>query len=196
MAPGEDQQGVGVFGRDRADSQTMKINSQHWVNDPASLKYVRTERHQRAITEAMRRFHADHPGIFSGQNNPNWKGGCTPESRTRLGRAKYRRARAEALDRDGHACRECGASGVVLHAHHILPWREGGRDAVDNLITLCAKCHMRLEAKEYQERMQIAIEAKCDGCAKRDADTSECLDKFCPLYPFRGKTLQTQRGDK
>ena len=60
-----------------------------------------------------------------------------------------------ALERDGHACRTCGAGGL-LHVHHIRPFREYGyvrgqnehyREAnhVGNLITLCPSCHRRAE---------------------------------------------------
>ena len=59
---------------------------------------------------------------------------------------KWRRARENALARDGHACVRCGAS-ENLEAHHVMPLREGGSPtAVSNLISLCASCHRRVEA--------------------------------------------------
>lgn len=62
-----------------------------------------------------------------------------------------------ALDRDGSRCRTCGASGEVLHVHHIRPFREYGyvrsenenyrlANQLENLITLCPSCHRRAEA--------------------------------------------------
>lgn len=68
-----------------------------------------------------------------------------------------------ALERDGHTCRTCGTSAtqqggerVVLHVHHIRPFREYGyvrgqnnydrhANHVDNLVTLCPSCHRRAE---------------------------------------------------
>jgi 5-methylcytosine-specific restriction endonuclease McrA len=50
------------------------------------------------------------------------------------------------VQRDG-ACRECG-SRRYLAAHHITPRAEGGPDRADNLETLCASCHARLEAEQ------------------------------------------------
>ena len=61
--------------------------------------------------------------------------------------------RRRVLDRDGHACRFCGTTndehreehGRGLHAHHIIPEGDGGRDAPENLITVCCRCHRTLE---------------------------------------------------
>lgn len=56
--------------------------------------------------------------------------------------------------RDNFACRECGVTGIWinvhnrlipsnsgLEVHHIIPVKDGGSDHIDNLITLCVKCH-------------------------------------------------------
>lgn len=68
--------------------------------------------------------------------------------------ADWPRIRAAALDRDGHACVECGAPCPHPRHHEVdhevpLRWlREGdprGRD-LGNLRTLCAACHLKLGA--------------------------------------------------
>jgi DEAD/DEAH box helicase domain-containing protein len=62
-----------------------------------------------------------------------------------------------ALERDGTRCRTCGATGEVLHVHHIRPFREYGylrgqnenyrlANQLENLVTLCPSCHRRAEA--------------------------------------------------
>ena len=57
--------------------------------------------------------------------------------------------RTRVLERDQHRCSgrflggECSA---VLDVHHIVPRREGGTDADDNLLTLCHRHHPMLEA--------------------------------------------------
>jgi DEAD/DEAH box helicase domain-containing protein len=62
-----------------------------------------------------------------------------------------------ALERDSARCRTCGATGEVLHVHHIRPFREYGyirgrndqyqqANQLENLITLCPSCHRRAEA--------------------------------------------------
>ncbi len=52
--------------------------------------------------------------------------------------------RYKILDRDDHACQDCGrlpAQGVSLQIHHILPVHKGGKNDEENLITLCVQCH-------------------------------------------------------
>ena len=46
--------------------------------------------------------------------------------------------------RDKYTCRICGrtvSDEVVLHAHHIVPRSAGGTDRINNLLTVCHKCH-------------------------------------------------------
>lgn len=56
-------------------------------------------------------------------------------------------------DRDGWACRECGATvddvGTRnIHAHHIKPYALGGEFTLDNGITLCKKHHRATHKRE------------------------------------------------
>src|SRR5437762_11730055 len=47
----------------------------------------------------------------------------------------------ETLRRD-KACRACGITArAVLATHHVIPVELGGRDALSNLVILCANCH-------------------------------------------------------
>lgn len=53
------------------------------------------------------------------------------------------RTRALVLERDGHRCRRCGATGPRLDAAHVLPkgaW-PALRFELDNLLCLCSWCH-------------------------------------------------------
>lgn len=50
--------------------------------------------------------------------------------------------------RDGCKCKECGKSNTKLEVHHIKPRRLNGSNTLDNLITLCSKCHQKTEGKE------------------------------------------------
>lgn len=70
------------------------------------------------------------------------------------GGAAYRPAfspqkRARIYERDGYQCQmpNCGAT-ERLHVHHIVPRRLGGRNLLDNGITLCEACHMLTLRKE------------------------------------------------
>jgi hypothetical protein len=52
-----------------------------------------------------------------------------------------------AKHRDGHKCADCGASGVELHVHHIVPLSKGGTNDLDNLATLCSMCHSMIHPR-------------------------------------------------
>ena len=59
----------------------------------------------------------------------------------RYGLANLREA---VFTRDHYRCRICGKgveNGVILHAHHIRYRSEGGTDRINNLLTVCSKCH-------------------------------------------------------
>ena len=51
--------------------------------------------------------------------------------------------RAHCLRRDGNACRLCPSTESPLHAHHVKPVSFGGNHSLQNLITLCAACHIK-----------------------------------------------------
>lgn len=52
----------------------------------------------------------------------------------------WQKVRREALERDGNRCVMCGSI-ENLEAHHIHPVSEGGVAQIDNLKTLCKRCH-------------------------------------------------------
>jgi hypothetical protein len=49
--------------------------------------------------------------------------------------------------RDGFTCQCCHAKNVLLHAHHIVWRKDGGKDSIYNLITVCEKCHSKIHKK-------------------------------------------------
>ena len=53
--------------------------------------------------------------------------------------------RAEVLKRDNHRCTECDAQ-INLHVHHKT-YKRLGNENLDDLITLCYICHMKLHDK-------------------------------------------------
>lgn len=50
--------------------------------------------------------------------------------------------------RDGCKCMECGKTNCRLEIHHIKPRRLKGSSTLGNLITLCTKCHQKIEGIE------------------------------------------------
>lgn len=57
---------------------------------------------------------------------------------------RWLRLRAACFERDGFRCRRCGHSpdqGAILQADHIVPRSKHGKDALENLQTLCRDCN-------------------------------------------------------
>jgi len=53
-------------------------------------------------------------------------------------------------DRDDNICQICHKKGdSKLHIHHILKRRHNGTDHLDNLITVCPRCHIQADNKLY-----------------------------------------------
>jgi hypothetical protein len=57
--------------------------------------------------------------------------------RNRLGMRK----RQAIIERDDHTCQRCGATGVSLEVHHIVPFAMWGSHDPENLTSLCFDCH-------------------------------------------------------
>lgn len=57
----------------------------------------------------------------------------------------YSKLRTQVLERDQFKCTKCKINFKNLHVHHIIPKRKGGADCLENLITLCEKCHRVIE---------------------------------------------------
>lgn len=56
---------------------------------------------------------------------------------------EWKRLRSLSLRRDNHTCQRCGEEplGVRIGVHHIIPRADGGADVLENLISLCPRCH-------------------------------------------------------
>lgn len=66
----------------------------------------------------------------------------------------WRRLRLEVLARDQQQCVVC-AEDYRLTAHHIIPREQGGPDSLENLVTLCGRCHSKLEAGDDATRRDL-----------------------------------------
>ena len=89
---------------------------------------------------------SDYRKSRSGENNPAWKGGITPENKLQRTSAKAEEWRKSVYTRDDYTCIKCGQRGGDKHAHHILSFSgyPEERFAVDNGITVCLPCHGEL----------------------------------------------------
>lgn len=65
----------------------------------------------------------------------------TKVRRIKLGKQLYRRLMKRVLERDDWRCQKCGSL-ENLQVHHQILRSQLGNDSLDNLVTLCAHCHM------------------------------------------------------
>ena len=72
--------------------------------------------------------------------------------RLQLPSADYQVLRRQVLERDGWRCQFCGTS-YGLEVHHIKSRGSLGGDTLQNLITLCAKCHATFHRRESHRNM-------------------------------------------
>jgi 5-methylcytosine-specific restriction endonuclease McrA len=95
--------------------------------------------------------------------------------------------RKQARMRDGNRCRNCGAS-AKLSVHHLVKARNGGRDTLDNLVTLCASCHRRADAKPKAGFFTAGVTSRASG------ELTPVEHPFRPspddLYPDRRQSRQ------
>ena len=69
---------------------------------------------------------------------------------------ELRRFRMRVLHRDGFRCQRCKAAGR-LEAHHRVPIARGGDPLdIDNGLTLCRGCHIRVTSKENSKPLTPA----------------------------------------
>ena len=73
---------------------------------------------------------------------------------SRMGRARnlksdyWTELRKACYARDNNTCRRCLKVLTSPAAHHIVPFFKGGEDKLENLMTVCRKCHRHLD-NEY-----------------------------------------------
>jgi len=89
-----------------------------------------------------------------GSKNFNWRGGVTLENRSRFNTLEWRGVTKKCRERDNYTCQKCNKKRSI-EVHHIIPWRITKDDSLDNLVTLCKSCHLKIEIKlnkKYYER--------------------------------------------
>jgi len=100
-------------------------------------------------------FLKQHRKDMKGENNPAWKGGTSYEKRSYRG-DDWSEQRNKCYERDNYICQICGIKciarsdmndgqgGKLIQCHHMKEYKNGGKNSLDNLITLCASCHTKL----------------------------------------------------
>lgn len=100
-----------------------------------------------------------HSDRMSGDGNPSYVDGASKERRCYRG-PNWARVRRRVYERDGYTCQRCGRDCIsrqnydrengdlLIQAHHIDPYESPDDNELDNLVTLCARCHGEVEGGE------------------------------------------------
>lgn len=83
---------------------------------------------------------------IKGENHHSWKGGYHKWYQALRRRIDFKEWRKQVFGRDSYTCQICKQKGKYLHPHHIKQVSKYPCLIfdVDNGITLCKECHMRL----------------------------------------------------
>lgn len=73
----------------------------------------------------------------------------TPLYEAVASRAPTAAQRRALIARDG-SCVGCGAPPGECEAHHIFPWKSGGKTRIDNLVLVCWSCHDRIHDNNWR----------------------------------------------
>lgn len=99
-----------------------------------------------------------------GENNPNWKGGCTPERQVLYSSQEWANAISTVWKRDSKICQRCGIKYLwgqsIFHVHHIVPFSESIklRSNPDNLLLVCRECHLWIHSSNNKNQEFIKHE--------------------------------------
>ena len=70
----------------------------------------------------------------------------------------------------GPSCKFCNETDTdALEEHHIVPRRFEGSDEAQNLVTLCASCHRKLESihdRRFYKQVRNAENFNCPMCGE------------------------------
>lgn len=104
--------------------------------------------------------------------------------------------RIACLMRDGYQCQQCGKKRVRLEAHHIHFREHGGKDTLNNLLTLCESCHHGLHQGKLTLKV-IGVSGHLDQIAQRTMQGKThlyaTLGKHLPLSTLFGYQTATWR---
>lgn len=94
-------------------------------------------------------------------NNPTLHGSQYQDS-TRLDE----NLRIACLMRDGYQCQQCHKRHCRLEAHHLVYREYGGKDTLDNVLTLCQSCHHKLHQGKLTLKVK-GVSGHLDQIAQR-----------------------------
>lgn len=92
-------------------------------------------------------------GKYTREKNGKWKGELRKNKGSRASH-ELRDWRKAVYERDNYRCTKCDKIGERLNAHHLIPWRESIdlRFEIENGITLCVPCHLKIHEEDRKNR--------------------------------------------
>lgn len=128
-------------------------------------------------------------GVNTGEKHHNWKGGITPLNLL-LREFFHTNLAPIVAERDKYTCQVCGASHTILNVHHIKEFSKIVEEILnenkglspsntedklklyeiiikdkrfldlDNLITLCKSCHIKIHSKQDNQQPSLLLKKK------------------------------------
>jgi 5-methylcytosine-specific restriction endonuclease McrA len=106
-------------------------------------------------------------------------------------RALDRKVRLKVLERDNFTCRNCGKKPDKLEVHHIVPLISGGTHDLDNLLTVCQKCHDYLDHPvKVSPMVVIKVKPRTYQELKEMAKPGESMDRVIRRLLERSELVQ------
>jgi 5-methylcytosine-specific restriction endonuclease McrA len=132
-----------------ADPRAVEIDDEMlpWVFDPEQGVWLSFDGNYSASSPGEKRLKAE----AQRRKQEEWAARSDEIARERFEvQMVWSMTREAVLKRDQYSCRMCGSvKESALHIHHILKRVEGGTDHMDNLITVCNRCHKAADTKFY-----------------------------------------------
>ena len=83
------------------------------------------------------------------------------------------------FERDNYTCQCCGEKHIRLEVHHIIFRSQGGSDELDNLITLCEKCHKAI----HDGKITLNLKGKRKRNLRHATQMSIIRSQLLKIYP-------------
>lgn len=147
--------------RDRGDN-LRGAGADHWTNLDMENPFAGREHSDRtrqklskAAPQSRPNLRGENNGMHgrTGEDNPNYKGGVTPERQAFYASQEWKVACRTVWERDDATCKRCGVHrsdySDEFHVHHIVSFAvEELRSDPNNLVLLCDGCHHWVHSDE------------------------------------------------
>ncbi len=81
----------------------------------------------------------------------------------RLSTRKFKILKNEVFARDRGVCQLCKQTTMAPEPHHAIFRSQGGSDTLDNLLTLCWKCHREIHGGPNAQELREAAVKKMES---------------------------------